>query len=119
MSGRKSGNILTDLPVSLPEERFDTLLSDGTVRLERIVSTGHATPDGEWYDQEQAEWVMVVTGAADLRFEDEAAPRRLVTGDHIFIPAHVRHRVDWTSDTEPTVWLALHLYPKGTDGSDA
>ena len=119
MSGRKSGNILADLPVSLPEERFDALLSNGDVRLERIVSTGHVTPDGEWYDQEQAEWVLVVKGAADLRFEDEPTPRRLAAGDHIFIPAHARHRVEWTSDTEPTVWLALHLYPKGADGSDA
>ena len=102
-------NFLADLPRNLPEERLETLLQSGEVKLERIISTGHSTAPGDWYDQPLAEWVMVVNGRAGLRFEDEPAPRNLEPGDHLLIPPHTRHRVEWTSADEPTVWLALHL----------
>jgi len=78
------------------------------VRLERIVSTGHATPPGEWYDQDRDEWVVVLRGRARVRIEGEAEDRRLSVGDHLLLRAHVRHRVEWTDPTAPTVWLALH-----------
>lgn len=77
-------------------------------RLERIVSRGQATPDGEWYDQDANEWVVLLRGAAALRFEDEPEPRVLGPGDWLDIPAHRRHRVEWTAPDEPTIWLALH-----------
>jgi cupin 2 domain-containing protein len=93
----------------LPDaERVDVLLETPALTLERIVSTGQATPPGQWYDQARNEWVVVIRGSAGLRFEDEAEPRVLRPGDHAFIPAHRRHRVEWTDATEPTVWLALH-----------
>lgn len=78
------------------------------MRLERIVSTGHATPPGQWLDQDTNEWVAVLRGRAALRFEDEEGPRVLGPGDCALIPAHRRHRVEWTDPDEPTVWLALH-----------
>lgn len=84
------------------------LAQSAAARLERIVSVGHATPPGEWYDQDTNEWVVVLRGAAILRFEDEPAPRRLAPGDWLDIPAHRRHRVEWTEPGEPTIWLALH-----------
>lgn len=102
-------NLFAGLPASLPEERFDALVETPALRLERIVSTGHATPPGEWHDQERDEWVAVLRGSAGLRFEDEAAPRVLRPGDHVLIAAHRRHRVEWTDAREPTVWLALHF----------
>lgn len=105
-----SGNLF-DVPASLPDERIDALLETAALRLERIVSTGQATPAGEWYDQDRDEWVVVLRGSAALRFEDEAAPRELRAGDHVLIAAHRRHRVEWTDAREPTVWLALH-YPR-------
>jgi len=106
-----SGNLLSDLPASLPEERFDTLLSRPGLRIERIVSAGHASPKDFWYDQPQDEWVCVIAGSASLQFEGEAAPRLLRDGDWIEIPAHVRHRVEWTDPGRPTVWLAVHFGP--------
>jgi cupin 2 domain-containing protein len=107
----EQGNILADLAaVQGPNEHYDTLLAAGGVRLERIVSTGQASPPGFWYDQELAEWVVLLTGAAELQFEDEPAPRRLGPGDWVNISAHRRHRVNWTDPIQPTVWLALH-YP--------
>lgn len=78
------------------------------MRLERIVSTGHATPPGEWLDQARDEWVVVLRGSAGLRFDGEPAPRVMRAGDHVLIGAHRRHRVEWTDASEPTVWLAVH-----------
>ncbi len=95
-------------PSSAPEEEFRQLLAQPGLRIERIVSTGQASPPGFWYDQEVAEWVLLLSGAAQIRFEDEAAPRTLAPGDWLDIAAHRRHRVDWTSDDPVTVWLAVH-----------
>ena len=101
-------NLFADLPRILADERFDLLVEAGVVRLERIVSSGHATSPGEWYDQDTNEWVVVLRGRAGLRFEDEAGLRVLGPGDYVLITAHRRHRVEWTDPGESTVWLALH-----------
>ena len=109
-------NLLSNLPTNLPEE-LTTVLQEGTgVRIERIISTGHRSPEGFWYDQPENEWVMVVTGAAKLAFEDRVV--ELLPGDTINIPAHQKHRVVWTSPDEPTVWLAVfHEDRKSSDPS--
>ena len=101
-------NLFADLPADLPEELSEVLARAPGVRLERIVSLGHATPDGEWYDQDTNEWVVLLRGAAALRFEDEPEPRVLNPGDWLDIPAHRRHRVEWTAPNAPTIWIALH-----------
>lgn len=105
------GHLLADLPARADAnapERFDALVTRPGVRIERIVSTGQASPPGFWYDQPQHEWVAVLTGAAGLAFED--APDQVVTlrsGDCLEIAAHRRHRVAWTAAGEVTVWLAV------------
>jgi cupin 2 domain-containing protein len=88
-------------------ERIETLLRRPGLRVERIISRGHRTKEGFWYDQDEDEWVMVVQGQALLRFEGEEEPRRLGPGDHADIPAHVRHRVEWTDPRGDTVWIAV------------
>jgi cupin 2 domain-containing protein len=98
-------NLFAELPPRLPEELFTTLLDSASIRIERIVSHGQASPDGFWYDQPQHEWVVVLKGAARLRFEDEMIEMK--PGDFVNIPAHKRHRVEWTTPDEPTVWLAV------------
>ncbi|WP_245803882.1 hypothetical protein [Geothermobacter hydrogeniphilus] len=100
-----------NIPEQLPEELFTTLLTRPGIRLERIVSRGQATPTGEWYDQPQDEWVLLVAGSARLRFSDPEQFIDLRPGDHLLIPAHRRHRVEATAADEDTVWLALHLEP--------
>ena len=105
-------NILTDLPPALSAEAFDTIVETDSIRIERIVSNGQATPDGEWYDQEQDEWVLVLAGSAGLLFEGEQEPRRLVAGDQTLIPGGSRHRVAWTDPNVNTVWLAVHFAAK-------
>lgn len=101
-------NLFDDLPKSADQEALADLVKRPGVRIERIVSTGQASPPGFWYDQAQSEWVAVLAGEARLHFEDEAAARSLRTGDFVDIAAHRRHRVEWTHPTEPTVWLAVH-----------
>jgi cupin 2 domain-containing protein len=86
------------------------------VRVERIVSTGHVTPPGEWLEQDADEWVVLLRGRARLRIDGEAVPHDLKPGHHVVLRAHVRHRVEWTDDLGPTVWLAVHY--RGADGPD-
>ena len=100
-------NLFADIPEILPEELIQPLLSTPGFRIERIVSQGHRSPEGFWYDQEAAEWVVLLKGAARLRFDGEE-PIDLRPGTSINIPAHRRHRVEWTDPSEPTIWLAIH-----------
>ena len=101
-------NLFADIPDCLPDELLETLVDADSVRVERIVSHGHASPEGFWYDQEQHEWVVVLGGAARLRFADDDEVMEMGPGDFVNIPAHKRHRVEWTTPDEPTVWLAVH-----------
>ena len=100
-------NLFAQMPHPLPDELITTLLQAGEVRIERIVSRGHATSEGFWYDQAQHEWVIVLKGAARLGVENRP-PVEMRAGDFINLPAHTRHRVEWTTPDEPTLWLAVH-----------
>lgn len=104
-----SGNLFEHIPENIPDELFQTLAESGSIRIERIVSDGHTSPPGEWYDQAWDEWVLVVSGGATLLFESNAAPVNLLPGDYIMIPAGRRHRVEWTDSTQKTIWLAVHF----------
>nr|WP_281932788.1 cupin domain-containing protein [Methylocystis iwaonis] len=100
--------MFANIPEHLTEEEVTILAEFPGARIERIVSTGQASPPGFWYDQEQTEWVILLSGSAGLVFEGEDAPRILRPGDYVEIPAHLRHRIEWTDVAEPTVWLAVH-----------
>lgn len=105
-------NLFSGLP-SQPDpkaaEQFDTLLARPGMRVERIVSTGQASPTGFWYDQPQQEWVVLLTGSAGLAFADTPDQTLVLRpGDAVTIAAHRRHRVEWTAPGETTVWLAIH-----------
>jgi len=108
----KISNIYDDIPDNLPEELVDILASkgDGGIRIERIVSRGHSSPPGYWYDQDRNEYVLLLKGSAGLRFEGSEDTVVLQPGDWIEIPAHEKHRVEWTDTDQDTVWLAVH-YP--------
>ncbi len=98
-------NLFDDPQLPLPEEIVQTLLQAANVRIERIISQGHASPNGFWYDQGHHEWVVVLKGAARLQFEDGTV--ELKPGDFINIPALKKHRVDWTTPDEATIWLGV------------
>lgn len=105
-------NLLAALPPPGADEAVDTLLNGDGIRLERIVSHGHASPPGFWYDQDEAEWVLVMSGRARLTIDGETEDRELGPGDSLFLPAHCRHRVAWTEPGQPTVWLAMFEDPR-------
>jgi cupin 2 domain-containing protein len=88
------------------------LLEHPDFTLERIVSTGQSTPEGEWCDQDRDEWVILLAGSAGLSFEGEEEIKIMKPGDYVLIPAHTRHRVAWTDEKGQTVWLALHYRPQ-------
>ncbi len=104
---RQLQDLFADIPTELPEELVQVLLGAPGIRIERIVSHGQASPKDFWFDQETHEWVLLVQGAARLQFEGEESIE-MKTGSFINIPAHVRHRVDWTDPGQMTIWLAIH-----------
>lgn len=104
-----STNIFAAIPEQIPEELFACILKRDNVYIERIVSKGHITPAGQWYDQAWDEWVIVLQGRATLVYERGQQTVNLTAGDFLLIPAHTRHRVEWTPHGINTVWLAVHL----------
>ncbi len=104
----KPRNLFSKIPESMPNEIYGTLLKTDHFRLERIVSAGQSTPPGVWFDDETNEWVILLRGSAGLLLEGEKKETVMGPGDYVHIPAHKRHRVEWTDRKQKTVWLALH-----------
>jgi len=108
-----------DLPPELPtEESFEPLVLGDNVLIERIISAGQTTPVRKWYNQQQDEWVILLQGEATLGYVD-GSRIQLRAGDYVFIPAHQKHRVEYTSSEPPCIWLAIHanLHPKPLVGT--
>lgn len=103
----KTGNLFSAIPAVLPEEIFEDLLVGEGFRVERIVSKGHASPENFWYDQPENEWVVVLQGEARLQIEGHETSVELTKGMYINLPAHVKHRVEWTTEAIETIWLAI------------
>jgi cupin 2 domain-containing protein len=103
-----SGNLFSRLPLDIDDEVFDTILSSDHFKIERIISKGHKSPSDSWYDQERNEWVVVLKGAAKLKFKKDGKIIEMMPGDYLIIPAHCKHRVEWTDPDVETIWLAVH-----------
>lgn len=103
----KPYNIFSDIPENIPEEILETIILSEKICIERIISKGHRSAEGFWYDQEKNEWVILLKGAARVLFENQEEPIHLKPGDHIHIPARCRHRVDWTDPDCTTIWIAV------------
>ena len=101
-------NIFSGIQKHASDEILENIIQTDQFKIERIISRGHATADGEWYDQDKNEWVMVLKGSAGLLFEGNDKAVIMKTGDYINIPAHRKHRVEWTEPEEETIWLAVH-----------
>ena len=101
-------NIFSGLQEQTPDEILETILQTHQFKIERIISRDHSTTQGEWYDQDKNEWVLVLKGNAGLRFEDYNEVLVMKPGDYINIRAHQKHRVEWTDPEEETIWLAVH-----------
>lgn len=111
-------NLLKSTSAKSDTEVVDNLVVGRGVRVERIISFGHASPEGFWYDQDMAEWVMVLSGRARLSIAGSEDDQELGPGDAVFLPAHCRHRVSWTDPSCPTVWLAVFVDPELKPSAD-
>lgn len=100
-------NIFENIPDKIPKEIVDIIFSSGTTRIERIISKGQSSPQNFWYDQNENEWIFLVRGSAILKFYEEEKPVELKAGDYLNIPAHTKHRVEWTDPDIETIWLAV------------
>ncbi len=100
------GNIFSSLPEDMDQEVFENLVENKSIRIERILSLGHSSPDSGWYDQDENEWVIVLEGSGLITFVD-GTEVRLEKGDYLNIPRHQKHRVSWTDPDKVTVWLAV------------
>ncbi len=110
--GIVTGNMYDQIPEQMESEVFESILETRHLSLERIISRGHATPKDEWYDQDRDEWVLLLQGQAGLWIRGEETPRHLRAGDYVHLPAHLQHRVEWTSRDPECIWLAVHLGEK-------
>lgn len=104
-------NLFESIPSNLKEEFFEQILTGNSFRMERIISNGHSSQEGQWYDQAQHEWVILLCGSAQLQMESGPQMKvvDLCPGDYLMIPKHCRHRVSWTEKNVQTVWLAIHF----------
>ncbi|MEO6920927.1 MAG: cupin domain-containing protein [Collimonas sp.] len=102
------GNLLTNLPPDGSAEVFELLHERDGLKIERIISTGHASPPGFWYDNPQEEWVLLLSGSAGLTLAGTAEQHVMQAGAWLHIPARCRHRIEWTDTAQPTIWLAVH-----------
>lgn len=101
------GNIFDNIPSDLSEEVFQNIISTKIIRIERIISHGQKSPPDFWYDQEQSEWVILLKGYAEIRFDNNPELIKLNPGNYLNIPAHQKHRVEKTDLNEATIWLAV------------
>jgi cupin 2 domain-containing protein len=108
MELKQMGSLFKDIPADLAEELFESICSTENVKIERIVSKGHSSPEGFWYDQDRNEFVLIVQGSAGLQIEGEDDILTLNAGDYLNVGSHVRHRVEWTDPSRETIWLAVH-----------
>lgn len=99
-------NFYSNIPDKIPEEIIETIYKSNTLRIERIISKGHSSPENFWYNQNENEWVLVLEGRAIIKYDDNSTIT-LQKGDYIFIPAHKKHRVEWTDKNQLTIWLAI------------
>ena len=104
-------NLFKEIPERLPNEVFDIIVSNKNVKIERIISDGHITPNNIWYDQDSYEFVILIKGGAEIEFENGII-ESLKTGDYLTIAPHEKHRVIYTDMTGKTIWLAIHYHEK-------
>jgi cupin 2 domain-containing protein len=108
------GNFFDNLPMLSDVELVESIVESNHIRIERIISTGQSSPPEFWYDQNETEWVIVLSGEAILEFENEVELKRLCVGDYVLIPAHCKHRIAQTAKDKPTIWLAIFFDNENT-----
>ena len=94
--------------LSYDAEVFENILCRNNIVIEKIISSGQKTPDKKWLQQDKDEWVILLQGSSELSFENGRSVT-LKSGDYIFIPSNLKHRVERTSSEPVCIWLAVHM----------
>jgi cupin 2 domain-containing protein len=105
---KDEGNIFI-IPGNLPKnfELFQSILSNGNLSIERIISTGQKTPENQWLEQDKNEWVILLQGETEIMFKGEKS-KILTAGDYVHIPENTKHKIIKTSTEPVCIWLAVH-----------
>ncbi|WP_121628419.1 cupin domain-containing protein [Poseidonibacter antarcticus] len=98
-------NIFENIIIDKKQEQFFELIKNDNIRIEKIVSNGQSSPINFWYEQKENEFVLILKGNAILEYEHKEVI--LKEGDFINIPAFTKHRVKYTNQMQPTIWLAI------------
>lgn len=98
-------NIYNDIPVNFDKEIFEDILKNDNIRIERIISNGPESNDGNWYNQKENEFVILLKGKAKIIFENFDV--ELNEGSYINISANTKHKVEITDENEKCIWLAV------------
>ena len=109
MEKTEINNLFNNIPNKIPDEIVECILKNQILTIERIISKGHNTPAGQYYDQDNNEWIIILQGQARLSFEEPHEEISMEVGDYLLIPEHKRHRVEWTKPDIETLWLAIHF----------
>ena len=96
-------NIFDMPPLPLQNELTTILAESANARIERIISTGQTSG---WYDQAETEFVVLLEGQAEIEFDNKPKVK-LRTGDALLIQPYERHRVSYTSENPPCIWLCV------------
>ncbi|MEA3353289.1 MAG: cupin domain-containing protein [Campylobacterota bacterium] len=99
-------NFKENIPAKHDNEIFETILSNENIKMERIISYGQTTPKDQWYDQDEDEFVFLISGEAKIKYDDDSI-YHLKSGMSLYITAHQKHQVIYTSN--PTIWLTLFV----------
>jgi cupin 2 domain-containing protein len=100
-------NIFTDPGIEDTKELFEVIATLDDARIERIITQKPYSSPGQWYNQEQDEWVVLLRGNATIEIRDQGLIE-LRSGDYIMLPAHCQHRITRTSADPACIWLAVH-----------
>jgi len=98
-------NIFENIIIDKKQEQFFELIKNDNIKIEKIVSNGQSSPINFWYEQKENEFVLLLKGNAILEYKDKEVI--LKEGDFINIPAFTKHRVKYTNEKEPTIWLTI------------
>jgi cupin 2 domain-containing protein len=90
------------------EELFIQLFKNDNCIIEKIISTGQSTKEGEWLSGERDEWVILLQGFSEIKFYDGKI-YKMKSGDYLLIPSNTKHRVENTSTNPHCIWLAVHI----------
>lgn len=109
LKNRKMSNIFDiEKNLDLTDEMFIKLFEKENCAIEKIISSGQVTKEGEWLEEDGDEWVILLQGESEIKFHNGDIIK-MKAGDYTLIPAKNKHRVEYTSSDPKCIWLTVHI----------